>query len=169
VQALASQVREVWGFVRTHRLGESYRYFISRDAPFVVQFVKYGCCGVVAFLSHNVTAWWLSRTWFPAFEGLPQEVLARNQIHANLVALALSNLVAYVTNALWVFTGGRHHRWVEFGLFTLVNAISGAAGIFAGPFLRAHLPIGWTVAQVALILTSTLVNFVCRKFLVFQR
>jgi putative flippase GtrA len=105
----------------------------------------------------------------PAFEGLPQQELAHNQIMANVVALALSNMVAYVTNVLWVFTGGRHNRWIEFGLFTLVNAVSGLAGIFAGPFLRVHLPIGWTVAQAALIITSTLVNFVCRKFLVFQR
>jgi putative flippase GtrA len=163
------QIADVWRFVRTHRPIESYRYLISKEAPFIVQFAKYGCCGLLAFLVHNGTAWWLSRTIFPAFHGLEQQVLARNQIYANLVALGISNVVAYVTNVLWVFTSGRHNRLVEFGLFTLVNAISGLAGIFAGPFLRQHLPIGWVAAQAALVVTSAIINFVCRKFLVFQR
>ena len=66
------------------------------------------------------------------------------------------------------FTGGRHHRVIEFLIFTAINVVSGAAGIFAGPMLRGVLGTSWWLAQASLIVTSALVNFVCRKFLVFK-
>lgn len=156
-------------YVFTHTWEESFRYLKSTEAPFVVQFVKYGFCGVIALVAHNAAAWWFSRHTFPAFDGAPAETLKWNQIYANLCALPIGNVVAYATNAVWVFTGGRHGRWVEFLLFTLINVISGAAGIFAGPYLRDSLGTDWWVAQATLVVTSALVNFVCRKFLVFQK
>ena len=156
-------------YLFTHPPGQTFRYFNSKDAPFLVQFAKYGFCGVVATLSHTAAAWWFSQHWFPAFDGAPKEVLKWNQIYANLWALPIGNLVAYVTNVLWVFTGGRHNRWKEFGLFSLINVVSGVAGILAGPFLRDALHTGWWIAQLMLIVTSALVNFVCRKFFVFQK
>lgn len=160
---------EVWRFVTTHRLAESWRWLVSKEAPGVVQFAKYGVCGVLATLAHNVAAWWFSRTLFPAFDGAPLETLKWNQIRANLLALPIGNVVAYVANALWVFTGGRHRRSVEFLLFSLVTLLSGAAGILAGPWLRGWLGTGWWAAQLTLIVASVLVNFVCRKFIVFLK
>jgi putative flippase GtrA len=53
-------------------------------------------------------------------------------------------------------------------LFSLINVVSGVAGIFAGPFLREALQTGWWAAQLMLIVTSALVNFICRKFIVFK-
>jgi putative flippase GtrA len=166
---LVAQAVFLLRYLFTHPPGQSLRYFNSKDAPFLIQFAKYGFCGVVATLSHTAAAWWFSRHWFPAFHGAPQDVLQWNQIYANLWALPIGNLVAYATNALWVFSGGRHNRWKEFALFSLINLISGVAGILAGPLLREALQTGWWVAQLMLILTSALVNFVCRKFFVFQK
>jgi putative flippase GtrA len=165
----------VWRYAAAHSLIETFHYLKSKEAPFVVQFFKYGICGAVAFVTHNGIAFWLSRTVFPSMAGLQaaaalsQLQMARNQIYANLVALAVSNLVAYLTNVFWVFTGGRHHRVIEFIMFTAVNVISGTAGILSGPYLREHLGTSWWIAQATLIVTSTLVNFVCRKFVVFQK
>lgn len=166
---LVAQSRYVVRYLFTHPPLETLRYFHSKDAPFVVQFAKYGFCGVVATLAHTAAAWWFSRHWYPAFAGASDDVLKWNQIYANLWALPIGNVVAYATNVLWVFTGGRHNRWKEFGLFTLINVVSGVAGILAGPFLRNALQTGWWVAQVMLIVTSALVNFICRKFLVFRK
>jgi len=166
---LLAQTVHVMRHVLTHPPLESFYYLKSKEAPFVVQFAKYGFCGVVATVSHTAMAWWFSRHWYPAFDGAPSEVLKWNQIYANLWALPVGNVVAYVTNAIWVFTGGRHGRWVEFGLFSLINVISGVAGIFGGPFLRDALGTGWWMAQLMLIVTSALVNFVCRKFFVFSK
>lgn len=163
------QIRDVLRFVTTHSLAESWQWLISKDAPTVVQFAKYGACGVLATLAHNVAAWWFSRSLFPAFEGAPVESLKWNQIYANLLALPIGNVVAYVANVLWVFTSGRHRRSVEFLLFTLVTLISGGAGILAGPWLRDWLGTGWWAAQLSLIVASVLVNFLCRKFFVFLR
>jgi putative flippase GtrA len=173
--SLGSQVAIVWQYATTHSCRETFHYLKSKEAPFVIQFIKYGVCGFIAFVTHNGIALWLSRTVFPSMAGLPavaaltQAQMARNQIYANLVALAVSNLVAYLTNILWVFTGGRHHRVLEFIMFTAVNVISGAAGILSGPYLREHLGTSWLIAQATLIVTSALVNFACRKFYVFQR
>ncbi len=166
---LTAQLGQVVAYHRTHRLGETLAFLASKDAPFIVQFAKYGFCGGIAFITQNVIAYWLSKTYFPAFDGLPVAVLKQNQIYANLVALAASNLVAYITNVLWVFTGGRHSRLVEFLIFSAVNVVSGTAGILAGPWLRDVIGTNWWVAQASLIVTSTLVNFVCRKFFVFAK
>ncbi len=168
-RGFAGQIAEILTHLRTHSLAQSFVWIKGKDAPPLVQFVKYAFCGGVAFVVHNGVAYLLSRTVFPAFDGLSAAELSKNQIHANLVALAVSNVVAYVTNVLWVFTGGRHSRAKEFFLFSLVNAISGVAGIFAGPALRDNLGTNWWIAQASLIVTSTLVNFVCRKFFVFQK
>lgn len=170
-KGLIAQSLFVLRFALTHPPLTTLRYVNSKDAPFVVQFAKYGFCGVVATLSHTLAAWWFSTHWFPAFHGAPTEVLKWNQIYANLWALPIGNLVAYATNSLWVFTSGRHSRLKEFTLFSLINLVSGLAGIFAGPFLRDafNSDTGWLVAQLSLIITSTLVNFLCRKFLVFQK
>ncbi len=164
-----AQAIHVLRYVISHPPLESFRYLKSKDAPFIVQFAKYGFCGVVATLSHTAAAWWFSVHWFPAFDGAPKDVLKWNQIYANLWALPIGNMVAYLTNVIWVFTGGRHNRWLEFALFSLVNLVSGVAGILAGPFLRDWLQTGWWIAQLMLIVTSALVNFCCRKFIVFQK
>ena len=171
---LIEQALLVWRYARTHPVRETLQFLKGKESPFLVQFLKYGLCGFIAFITHNGVAFWLSRTVFPAMPGLPdaaglsQDALGDNQAYANWLALGVSNIVAYVTNVLWVFTGGRHHRVIEFLIFTAINVVSGAAGIFAGPMLRGVLGTSWWLAQASLIVTSALVNFVCRKFLVFK-
>lgn len=165
---LVAQTIYVGRFILSNRPLTTFHFLKSKEAPFIVQFAKYGFCGVMATVSHTAMAWYFSQHWFPAFDGAPKEVLKWNQIYANLWALPIGNLVAYATNAIWVFTGGRHGRGLEFLLFSLINVVSGVAGIFAGPFLRDALQTGWWAAQLMLIVTSALVNFICRKFIVFK-
>jgi putative flippase GtrA len=165
---LVAQTMYVGRFILSNPPRATFLFLKSKEAPFIVQFAKYGFCGVVATVSHTAMAWFFSQHWFPAFDGAPKDVLRWNQIYANLWAFPIGNLVAYATNAIWVFTGGRHGRGLEFLLFSLINVVSGVAGIFAGPFLRDALQTGWWAAQLMLIVTSALVNFICRKFIVFR-
>ena len=64
---------------------------------------------------------------------------------------------------------GRHSRVREFTFFTLIAFASFCAGLFGGPFLIHKFGINSHLSQVGLVVTSALVNFVCRKFLVFKR
>lgn len=161
-----------------HLMDDGWTGFVpwmhSRDAPATVQFIKYGISGVVATLFQLGIAVVLGSTLFPTFEGLvgesiPDLLRERNLKIANLLAFPFANMVAYYVNVLWVFTPGRHSRWREFWLFTGVSALSFGAGLFGGPKLIGWFGVPSGVAQAGFIVTSALVNFVCRKFLVFSK
>lgn len=158
-----------WRYLRTHGLRATWKAVNSREVHPLVQFCKYGLCGVAA-VTVQVAFAYLFMIWFPASKasGLPDEQRAWNAFTSNLLAFPLSNLVAYVTNALWVFNGGRHSRWVEFLLFTGIALVSFLAGILGGPFLIKHFGISHHLAEGGFVITSALVNFLCRKFLVFK-
>lgn len=156
-------------FVRDNDLRSIFRYLVSREAHPLVQFIKYGCCGVAATAVQIAIAYLLNH-WFPWVDAsLADETRAKNQIIANLIAFVFSNTTAYVTNVLWVFESGRHSRSREFATFTLISFASFCAGLFGGPFLIHKFGINSHLSQIGLIITSAMVNFVCRKFLVFKR
>ncbi|MFV1995411.1 MAG: GtrA family protein [Verrucomicrobiales bacterium] len=160
-----------------HLLEDGWLGFVpwlnSRDAPATIQFLKYGVSGGLATFVNVAIVVVLGVTLLPVFPGLigesiPDPVRETNMKIANLIAFPFANFAAYYLNVLWVFTPGRHSRWKEFWLFTLISAISFGAGMFGGPEL-----IGWFgapswVAQAGFVVTAALVNFVCRKFLVFK-
>jgi putative flippase GtrA len=168
---LVKQLEDTFRYLFTHSPRESWAWIGSKEAPFIVQLGKYGLCGVAAVLTHNLIAIQLAKTVFPAMEGsgLTDTQMAYNQIYSNAVALVISNFVAYFLNVLWVFTPGRHSRWKEFGLFTLVNSISGGIGLAAGPVLRPVIGASFLHAQIVIVITSAIVNFLCRKFLIFEK
>ena len=152
------------------------RWILTRDAPVFVQFAKYGACGAISTVILFAIAMTLSATVIPAFEGMTwkgepitDEVRANHHFLNNLIAWPFANLAAYLLNIWLVFTPGRHSRWVEFGLFTAISALSFGAGLLAGPLLISWFGIPTVVAQFSLMFTSALVNYVCRKFLVFEK
>jgi putative flippase GtrA len=141
----------------------------ARDTHPLIQFMKYGICGVGALIVHQVI-WGTCTMWlFPAFgDDIPQDVRALNTTYANMVAFFFSNVFAYVTNSMWVFTPGRHHRVKEFFYFTLVSTLGFTAGLVAGPYLIHKYGISTLLAQLLMVFASVMVNFVCRKFFVFK-
>jgi putative flippase GtrA len=152
------------------------RWLLTRDTPVFVQFVKYGACGVLATIVLVAIVMTLSATVLPALdhslvdgEPISHALRQRNLILNNVIAFPFANLAAYLLNVWLVFTPGRHARWKEFGIFTLVSAISHFAGVLAGPFLIEPYEIPTLAAQLSLIITSALVNFLCRKFIVFEK
>ncbi len=164
-------VKDAFAFVRGNSTREILAYVNSRDAHPLIQFAKYGMCGVAAVVAHNATAYVLGYTVLPFVgEGaasLTDTEKSNYQIMANLLAFPAGNVVAYATNALWVFHGGRHSRWREFLIFTAISLFSFLVGLFGGPILTRY-GLHPHFAQIGLIITSTLVNFVCRKFIVFK-
>lgn len=139
-------------------------------SPLALQFVKYGLCGILATVTQVVVFYLLVFTLFPLAldSAVPDGVRRNHAVLANLVAFPLSNTVAYVTNAIWVFTGGRHSRLREFMIFTGVSAVSFSAGLLGGPQLIQWFGISTHLAQASLIVSSAAVNFLARKFIVFR-
>jgi len=168
MRKLITATKDAFAFIRLHGL---WRSLHMKEAPWLIQFGKYGLCGVAAVVAHNGVVWLIDRHWIPftydSAPGLGDIERSNHQILANLVAFPVGNAVAYATNALWVFTGGRHHRVREFLYFTLISLVSFLAGVFGGPiFVRWGLDPRF--AQLGLILTSAMVNYLCRKFIVFK-
>lgn len=152
------------------------RWLLTRDAPVSVQFAKYGACGIVGTAVLVIIAMSLSATVIPAFDGMTihgepisDSLRQRNLVINNLIAFPFANLATYLLNTRLVFTPGRHHRLIEFGSFTLIAALGFLAGLLGGPLLIKHFGIPTLLAQTSLIITSALVNFLCRKFIVFQK
>jgi putative flippase GtrA len=167
--SLGDQLRLVIQQGKTLTLSEFWRWLLSPSAPFIVQFGKYGFCGGLAFIAHSGVVLLLSKTVNPAMDGLglPDAVRSQRLLVNNLIAFPIGNLVAYCTNALFVFKGGRHSRWREFALFTAVSGVSMIIGLLVGPALINSFGVSTVVAQFSIAVTSALVNFACRKFFVF--
>ena len=177
ITKLLSAVGDSLSFLRGNGLRQT---MLSRDVPGLIQFFKYGICGCLALLVHSLIVYGLGLTVNPAIgESIPREVKEANSMWNNSIAFFPSNTVAYFLNACFVFTPGRHGKRKEISLFFLISAISFAAG---------HLTI-WTIfrstdgnfqpgdqqaniehiVNAGFVISSVLVNFICRKFIVFQK
>ena len=248
-------------FVRENDRKTTVKAVMSRDAHPLLQFMKYGVCGVVAFTTHQIVAFGLGQTVFldrefdvrlqrsaaPVLAGEHAVVLTRaeggvgaisgiavshkggvdtvdlasvdsqkltvlqervnplwnrttplefdervavleaiddlssfkrkeiRQRHIminNTIAFLTSGFVAYFLNVMFVFTPGRHAKWMEVFLFILVSAVS-----YVGGYAAVQLIFNWfgdgrllsVFANFGFAFASALVNFVCRKFLIFAK
>ena len=156
--------------------------FLSRDAHPVVQFIKYGMAGGLATAVDIVVFYFLSWKVLPALtandqlvellglsitpvsEGVRQWHYVANRVMTFMV----SNFTAYVANVLWVFTPGRHSRIKEIALFYAVSGIS----FFIATALTTGM-IRWfgcttSTALLVNIVCSLMINYVCRKYVVFK-
>ena len=157
--------------------------FLRRDGAHpVVQFIKYGMAGGLATAVDIVVFYLLAWKFLPALTSNDQLVELLNisitpvsettrQWHYALdrgLTFLVSNMTAYIANVLWVFTPGRHSRWKEITLFYLVSGISFviATGLSTG--LIAWVGCTTTTAFLVNMVCSLLINFVCRKYLVFN-
>lgn len=151
----------------------TFLWVTSKEAPVLFQFMKYGFCGVFATAVQIGLFTLVSHTWLPAHDylvdgGIDDALKERNSILSNLIAFPFSNLAAYLANIYLVFTRGRHRGATEFLLFTAISLTSFGAGLAAGPILISRGLNPW-IAQATLVVTSALVNFVLRKFIVFLK
>jgi putative flippase GtrA len=95
-------------------------------------------------------------------------VLLRNFVVNKVVAFLASNTVAYITNSLFVFAGGRHQRFKEVGLFYLLSTVSFVVFTWVSRVLigRCGWDVSWSYFFVFALAMVT--NFTLRKRLVFK-
>ncbi|MGJ8695783.1 MAG: GtrA family protein [Verrucomicrobiaceae bacterium] len=164
---LTREIAKAWQYFRTQGLRTT---LLSRDTPFLIQFGKYGACGVASVIVFLIVAN-LGQLLFPASFSLdlaPAE-RAKNIIFLHFAAFLPSNFAAYALNRWLVFTPGRHSARKEISLFTLISFISFSLGEILPIWLINSLNVPNQIAHLSFVLSSALVNFVCRKFLVFEK
>lgn len=103
----------------------------------------------------------------------------RHSFINNTIAFALSTVVAYILNVSFVFTSGRHSKQKEIFLFVAVSLVSYVGGMVAVELVFSYLGNIEALASITRFLsvianlgfafTSAMVNYVCRKFIIFQK
>lgn len=172
---MISDILQGYHYARKNPVSKTWAVFMSPGNKHpLVQFTKYGICGVLATLSYNAFFALTGYTIFPHFTdlvaklGLTTGQRIINFTLSSLVGFVISNAVAYFTNLWFVFEGGRHSRIKEFLIFTLVSGVGFAAGLGIAILNLTKGTGGSWVAAFALLITSIIVNFLCRKFIVFK-
>ncbi len=164
---IAREISKAWTFFKEKGVKET---ILSREAPFLIQFGKYGVCGVLSVVVLAVVIA-LGEGLFPHHfsQDLPSNTLAWNTAILHFIAFVPSNFVAYGLNRWLVFTPGRHSLGRELALFTLISFLSFSIGEMLPFWLIQNFDLPRPVIHFSFILSSALVNFVCRKFLVFEK
>jgi putative flippase GtrA len=156
--------------------------FRGRNHGPLVQFIKYGIAGAVATVVHVFLFFLMASLVFPALThgdllakllhlpvtDVADGLRARNSVIDNVVAFLFSNLTAYLINIRWVFEPGRHHRVLEVAFFYLVSGVSVLVGSTLMGFLIHHYGLTTTVAFLANVVASLMINFVLRKYMIFK-
>lgn len=157
-------------------------YLLSHDAPPFVQFLKYAICGVIATGVHIVFYFILGWYLFPCLEQndplvrllsltapeMDQNLRAFNAVLCNIPTFIVSNGVAYTLNIICVFRSGRHSRFLEILSFYGTALISFIIGTGLQWLLVRHTGLATSIAFGINILVSLAINFLVRKFWIFQ-
>ncbi len=93
---------------------------------------------------------------------------ARNSMIGNFLSFLVANMVAYITNILWVFEGGKYNVFIEILLFYAVSGISVFLGTMLMGLLIKRFGLLTTYAFGANIVTAVLINYGVRKFFIFN-
>lgn len=158
------------------------KQFFQREAHPFIQFIKYGISGGLATAVDVLIFYILAWKVFPALRAddpvvellgfgvvpITEAVRSQNYVINKTITFLFSNLTAYIVNVLWVFKPGRHKLWVEILLFYLVSSISYVLGTFIGWLLIHAFGLSTTVAYLANMVASLMINYVCRKYLIFK-
>jgi len=147
-----------------------------------IQFLKYSICGGMALAADMITFFLVAWLLFPALtendilvrlfnleiESVGAGIRTINFVLGNVIAFMVSNMTAYILNILFVFKAGKHSRGKELGLFYLVSGISVGIGVLVGVVLIQGL--GWSTSSsyIAKAVSTTLINYAARKFIIFH-
>lgn len=156
--------------------------FLHRDAGPFVQFIKYGIAGGVAtsvdIIIFYLFAWKIIpalREDDPIVTRLKLKVTPVTEqqrsfrfIVITAIAFLFSNFTAYILNILWVFEPGRHTWWVELLMFYAVSGISIFIGTAIGWVMIKWFHLSTTASYVSKMFAALMINFVCRKFIIFK-
>jgi len=155
---------------------------MSIDSETIIQFIKYAFAGGVATITHIFTFHLIAWKFFPALQEKDHAVRllnlsirkvsdatrSKNSMISNFIGFLISNMVAYITNVLWVFEGGKYSFIVEIILFYCVSGISILLGTMLMGFLIKRFGILTTYAFGCNIVTAVIINYAVRKFFIFN-
>jgi len=152
------------------------------DNANIIQFIKYALAGGLATVTHIVIFHLIGWKVFPSLQEKDHAVKffklsikkvndhtrARNSMIGNFLAFLIANMVAYITNILWVFEGGKYHFVIEILLFYAVSGISVFLGTILMGILIKRFGVLTTYAFGSNIVTAVLINYAVRKFFIFN-
>ncbi|MGA0334011.1 MAG: GtrA family protein [Kiritimatiellia bacterium] len=163
---------------------------LSHERHPLLQFIRYGIAGVAAMLANVLFFWVGIHLLFPVSPEVLQTVESAGRewtgirdwlsslahdpevaayVKANTLAFLTSNVVAYLLNFKWVFEGGRHSRHLEIILFFAVSLFSFVLGTAIASVMVGSYGINEYVAKCSDVVAAILINYLCRKFLVFKK
>ncbi|NOR24181.1 MAG: hypothetical protein GQ542_07265 [Desulforhopalus sp.] len=155
---------------------------MSLDNPSILQFIKYALAGFLAGVTHIIIFHLIAWKIFPSLQEKDHAVRffnltiwkindttrARNSMIGNFIAFLISNMVAYITNILFVFQGGKYHLIIEIFLFYAVSGVSTFLGTMLMGILIRRFGLLTTYAFVSNIFTAVMFNYAMRKFFIFN-
>ena len=163
-------------------MNDLWQQFIGHEAGPLVQFIKYVLAGGVATAVDVFCFYTLSWKLLPAMKEndpvarllklkitpIDEQTRSRRFIINTIIAFIFSNFTAYLINIFWVFSAGRHAWWVELALFYAVSGASIFIGTTIGWVLIRVFHLSTTFSYVTKGIAALLINFVCRKFIIFK-
>lgn len=163
-------------------MNDLLQQFLQRDAGPVVQFIKYAIGGGIATAVDMAVFFALAWKILPAMREndpvakrlrltvipVSEETRSRRFVINTAIAFLFSNLTAYLINIHWVFQPGRHAWYVELALFYAVSGISICIGTFLGWAMIRFFHLSTSSSYLGKMFASLMINFVCRKFIVFK-
>lgn len=140
-----------------------------KEGPLWAQFFKYGVCGVLSTVV-LVLVLAMFQWYAPEYmsNDLPLDERKSHLRMALFTAFVPANLFAYFTNRWLVFTPGKFGFWSEMGVFTFISSVSFIGGELGKNWMLDLGHANWLAAG-AFAVSSALINFIARKFLVFSR
>ncbi len=161
---------------------EILQQFLQRDAGPLAQFAKYALAGGVATGVDMLVFFFLAWRVFPALREndplaarlhlkvrhVEEGDRSRRFVLCTLIAFVFSNLTAYLINIHWVFQPGRHTWAVELALFYAVSGVSIFIGTALGWALIRYMHLSTSFSYIGKMFASLMINYVCRKYFVFN-
>lgn len=148
----------------------------------MLQFIKYALAGGLATVTHIIIFHLIAWKIFPSLQEKDHAVRffnltirkindttrARNSMIGNFIAFLIANMVAYISNILFVFQGGKYHFVIEIFLFYAVSGVSTILGTMLMGILIRRFGLLTTYAFVSNIFTALMFNYAMRKFFIFN-
>ena len=163
-------VTESFSFYSSNGLKKSLNH---KNTPILIQIIKYGACGVLTTITHIILVYTLGSTINPAIgEHIAKDLKETRTIINNIFAFVISNTIAFKLNVNFVFSRGRHSKLKEIILFFIVSGISFFSGLLSIPLVFDLINTNKGIehfANAAFIISSALVNFICRKYIIFAK
>jgi len=152
------------------------------DSATLIQFIKYALAGGLATITQIVIFHFVAWKLFPSLQEndhavrffqlsireVNDTIRARNSMIGNFLSFLVANMVAYITNILWVFEGGKYNVVIEILLFYAVSGISIFLGTILMGFLIKRFGILTTYAFGSNIVTAVMINYAVRKYFIFN-